>query len=74
MLNETLSLLRHTETRLVQDAIKQSAKIDFMARMSGVSRPEDIERERKNFTKSNLSEHKTKSGVNDVDQKFIIRS
>ena len=69
VLSDTMNLLQ-IQSQGIQDAIKQSAKIDFMARMSGVSRPEDIERERKNFTKSNLSSE-NKTGVMMFDQKFI---
>lgn len=69
VLNETLSLL-DVQKQGVQDAIKQSARIDFMARLGGTVRPEDIERERKNFTQANLSRD-NKSGVMMFDQKYI---
>lgn len=41
-----------------------------MARLGGTVRPEDIERERKNFTQANLSRD-NKSGVMMFDQKYI---
>lgn len=69
VLNETLSLL-DVQKQGIQDAIKQSARIDFMARLGGTVRPEDIERERKNFTQANLSRD-NKSGVMMFDQKYI---
>ena len=69
VLNETLSLL-DVQKQGVQYAIKQSARIDFMARLGGTVRPEDIERERKNFTQANLSRD-NKSGVMMFDQKYI---
>lgn len=69
VLSDTLNLLT-IQSQGMQESIKKSAKIDFITRLSGVSRPEDIEKERKNFTDTNLKAD-NKSGVMIFDQKFL---
>ena len=53
----------------VQDAIKSSASIRFLARLENVVRPDDLEKERKEFVKMNLSKSND-SGVLIVDNKY----
>lgn len=53
----------------MEEAIKQSANIRFMAKLGNSLRPEDIEKERKRFSKSNLS-FENQSGVMMFDSKY----
>lgn len=53
----------------MEEAIKQSAIIRFMAKTSNVLRPEDIKTERERFSKDNLSAD-NKSGLLIYDAKF----
>ena len=53
----------------MQDAIKQSAAIRFMAKLGSTLRPEDLEKEQQRFSKQNLSSDNT-SGVMMFDAKY----
>lgn len=53
----------------MEEAIKQSANIRFMAKLGQSVRPEDIEKERKRFSKQNLSSE-NQSGVMMFDSKY----
>lgn len=53
-LNETMKLL-DIQRQGVEEAIKNTASIRFMAQLSNFAKPEDIANERKRFTKENLS-------------------
>jgi len=53
----------------MEEAIKQSANIRFMAKLGQTIRPEDIEKERNRFSKQNLSSD-NKSGVMMFDSKY----
>lgn len=69
VLHNTMSLL-DLQNQGIQDAIKQSAKIRFMARVGQNLRPEDLEKERNQFTKQNLSSDNN-TGVMMFDNKYI---
>lgn len=64
----TMQLL-DTQRQGIEDGIRQSAAIRFMARIGQVLRPEDIENERAQFTKTNLSSD-NKTGVMMFDSKY----
>lgn len=53
----------------MQEAVKQSASIRFMAKLGQVLRDEDIEKEKKRFSKANLSADND-TGVLMFDQKY----
>lgn len=53
----------------MQEAIKQSATLRFMAKLGQTLRPEDIEKERNRFSKQNLSSD-NQSGVMMFDSKY----
>lgn len=53
----------------MQEAVKQSANIRFMAKLGQTVRPEDLEREQKMFSKQNLSVD-NQSGVMMFDAKY----
>ena len=53
----------------IEEGIKQSAMIRFMAKIAQTLRPEDIEKERERFSKDNLSADNT-SGVMMFDAKY----
>ena len=53
----------------MQDAIKQSAAIRFMAKLGSTLRPDDLEKEQQRFSKQNLSYENT-SGVMMFDAKY----
>lgn len=61
--------LMHMQNQGMQDAIKQSANIRFAAKLGQTLRPEDIEAERRRFSKQNLSSD-NKSGVMMFDSKY----
>lgn len=67
VMNGTLDLL-NLQNQGIQDAIKQSAKIRFMAQIGQNLRPEDLEEERKKFTEQNLTDNA--SGVMMFDTKY----
>lgn len=67
-MRSTLQLL-DIQNQGMQDAIKQSASIRFMAKLGQTIRPEDLERERQNFSQMNLSNENT-SGVMMFDAKY----
>lgn len=67
-INPTMELL-NIQNQGMQEAIKQSAVIRFMAKLGQNIRPEDIEKERLQFSKQNLSED-NKTGVMMFDAKY----
>lgn len=67
-LNPTLQLL-DVQKQGMEDGIKQSAMIRFMAKLAQTVRPEDIKKERQRFSEDNLSADNT-SGVMMFDQKY----
>lgn len=70
--NETLRptmQLIHTSNESIENAVKTSANIRFLAKISNMIKPEDIEKERQRFTEENLSEE-NKSGMIIYDNKF----
>jgi hypothetical protein len=67
-LNPTMKLM-DIQKQGMEEAIKQSAMIRFMARVQNVIRTEDLEKERKAFSKMNLSEEND-TGVMIFDQKY----
>ena len=64
----TLQLL-NIQKQGMEEGIKQSAMIRFMAKLSSTLRPEDIAKERERFSKDNLSTD-NKSGVMMFDAKY----
>ena len=68
VLRDTMNLL-DLQSQGIQDAIKQSAKIRFIARIGQNISPKDIEKERKRFSEDNLS-RENDSGVLMFDQKY----
>lgn len=64
----TLSIM-DVQKQGMEEAIKQSATIRFMAKLGNVLRPEDIEAERNRFSKQNLSSD-NQSGVMMFDSKY----
>lgn len=67
-MTNTLQLL-DIQNQGMQNAIKQSANIRFMAQLGQTIRPEDIEKEKLQFSKANLSAENT-SGVMMFDAKY----
>lgn len=67
-LNSTMSLIDYQE-QAQESAIKNGAKIQFIAAANGSLRPEDIEAKRDNFSEMNLSE-KNQSGLMVYDNTF----
>lgn len=67
-LNPTLSLL-DMQKQGMEEGIKQSAMIRFMAKLGQTLRPEDIEKERDRFSRDNLSAD-NQSGVMMFDAKY----
>lgn len=67
VLSDTMSLL-DLQNQGIQEAIKQSAQIRFMAQIGQNLRPEDLEKERQNFSKQNLEANTT--GVMMFDTKY----
>ena len=57
------------QKQAMEDAIKQSASIRFIARLGSTLRPDDIEAERKRFSESNLSATNN-TGVMMFDKKY----
>lgn len=68
VLNPTMKLM-DIQKQGMEEAIKQSAMIRFMARVQNIIRAEDLEKERKAFSKMNLSEEND-TGVMIFDQKY----
>lgn len=68
VLNPTMSLL-HLQNQGIQEGIKQGAMIRFMAKIGRVINPDDLEKERKSFTDTNLNSDNN-SGVLIFDQKY----
>lgn len=64
----TLKLL-DIQKQGIEEGIKQSAMIRFMAKLGQTLRPEDIKKERDRFSKDNLSADNT-TGVMMFDQKY----
>lgn len=58
----------HTQDQGIINGIKNATTIRFLARLAGVYRPEDINKERESFAKSNLSANDT--GVMMFDNKY----
>lgn len=69
VIRDSINLIK-LQNEGMQDAIKETARIDFLARISGTMRPEDIEEQRKNFSKFNLSSE-NKSRTMMFDQKIV---
>ena len=67
-LNSTLRLMDYQE-QAQANAIKNGAKIQFIAQASSTMRPEDIDKKRKEFSDSNLSE-KNDTGIMVYDNTF----
>ena len=67
-LNPTLQLL-DMQKQGMEEGIKQSAMIRFMAKLGQTLRPEDISKERKRFSEDNLSSDNT-TGVMMFDAKY----
>ena len=67
-MDNTLKLL-DIQNQGMRDAVEQSANIRFMARIGQTLRPDDLERERQEFSKANLSAE-NKSGVMMFDAKY----
>lgn len=67
-LNPTLSLMS-IQSQGMEEAIRQSAVIRFMARVGNTLRPDDLEKERRAFSKMNLSDENT-TGVMIFDAKY----
>jgi len=67
-MNATLSLL-DIQRQGMEEGIKQSAMIRFMAKVGQTLRPEDLKKERENFSKENLSAD-NKTGVMMFDAKY----
>lgn len=67
-LNSTMALIDYQE-QAQETAIKNGAKIQFIAAANGSMRPEDIEAKRDNFSEINLSEKNT-SGLMIYDNTF----
>ena len=67
-LNPTLSLMS-IQSQGMEEAIRQSAVIRFMARVGNALRPDDLEKERRAFSKMNLSDENT-TGVMIFDAKY----
>ena len=67
-LNPTLQLL-DMQKQGMEEGIKQSAMIRFMAKLGQTLRPEDITKERKRFSEDNLSSDNT-TGVMMFDAKY----
>lgn len=53
-LRETMQLI-HTQNEGIQEGIKNAANIWFMAQLANFAKPDDLAKERKRFTKENLS-------------------
>lgn len=53
-LKETMQMI-HTQNEGVQEGIKNSANIWFMAQLANFAKPDDLAKERKRFTAENLS-------------------
>ena len=69
VLNDTMNLLS-IQNQGIQEAIKKTARIDFVARLGGTIREEDLKKERDNFSNFNLSSE-NKTGVLMFDQRYI---
>lgn len=65
---ETLKLL-HTQAEAIDNGVKQSATIRFIAKLASALQPESVAKERERFIDSNLSSSNT-SGVMMVDAKY----
>lgn len=53
-LDDTMKLL-HIQSKGIEEAVKNTATIKFMATVSNFTKPEDLANERKRFTEKNLS-------------------
>lgn len=67
-LRPTMQLI-HTQNQGIINSVKNSASIRFLAKIANIIKPEDIEAERKRFTKDNLSAD-NESGMIIYDNKF----
>lgn len=67
-MNSTLTLL-DMQNQGIEEGIKQSATLRFMAKLGQTLRPEDIEKEQNRFSKQNLSAD-NQSGVMMFDAKY----
>ena len=68
VLRETMSLL-HLQNQGIEEAIKKSAEIRFLAKIGQNLHPDDLEKERERFTEKNLSSE-NKSGLLLFDTKY----
>lgn len=60
-LDETMKLI-HINNQGVQEAVKNTSTFRFMATLTNFAKPEDLEKERKRFTKKNLSTESESGG------------
>ena len=67
-LKPTMQLI-HTQNEGIVNAVKNSASIRFLAKVTNMLKPEDIKKERERFTEENLSAD-NKSGMIIYDNKF----
>lgn len=67
-LQPTMQLI-HTQNEGIVNAVKNSANIRFLAKISNMIKPEDIKKERQRFTEENLSADND-SGMIIYDNKF----
>lgn len=68
-LNPTANLI-HTQNQGIIEGVKNSATVRFMGRLANTYKPEDIEKQRKNFREANLSTDNN-GGIVIVDNKFV---
>lgn len=67
-LNPTANLI-HTQNQGIIEGVKNSATVRFMGRLANTYKPEDIEKQRKNFREANLATDNN-GGIVIVDNKF----
>lgn len=67
-LTPTMQLI-HTQNQGIVEGVKNSAAIRFLAKLASTIRPEDLEKERERFVKSNLSTSNN-GGVMIIDGKY----
>ena len=60
-LHETMQLI-HIQNQGVEEGVKNAATFRFMAQLSNFAKPEDLAKERKRFTKENLSTESESGG------------
>ena len=60
-LNETMKLI-HIQNQGIEEAVKNTSTFRFMAQLANFAKPEDLAKERKRFTKENLSSESESGG------------